>query len=263
MSKSIYSLAIKSRRVSTFAYTIGLFIFGLMYAALFNDFASKINQFTDAYPSSFNAVFGDLASASTAAGWLNLEMFSLFLPIFVIIFGISFGASAIGKEEDSGTLELLLASPIKRSRILVEKVLAIFSVIFIVVAGTWVSIWLGTLLFNFDISLIDVLLGCISAGLLGLTYGMFSLAVQGVSGRRALALGLGSSAFALTYFAYVIAQLSDKLQFLKHISPYYYFDSAAVLTGNGKLINFVVLVGLSASFYIVAYIGFTNRDTGV
>lgn len=260
---SVYLLALKSRLVSTFFYFAGLFLFGMMYTGLYDNFSGKISSFESAFPPEFEAFFGDITAAANPAGWLNIELFTLFVPFFVVIIGIGFGSTAIGREEEEGTLELLLASPIKRSKLLTQKMLAIITTICIVVAGAWLSVALGTILFKFDISLVNLFFACLSAILLGVFFGLFSLMVQCISGKRILALGAGSTIFVLTYFAYVIAQISSGLRFLKYFSPYYYFDSANILMGKPKLSNFLLLVGLSVVFYIIAHKKFINRDIGV
>ena len=49
------------------------------------------------------------------------QLFVFLIPTLFLWFAISRGSGAIAGEEESGTLELLLTHPIKRSRILVDK----------------------------------------------------------------------------------------------------------------------------------------------
>ena len=263
MYKTIYLKAIWDRKISTLIWSLSMGLFALLFAWVFEIYASKIGNFADSFPPELSAVIGDLAAAATPAGFLAVELYGLFLPIIVAIVGVGFGASAIGKEEDSGTLELLLSSPISRAKVLCHKLAAIKTVLFMIPFTTWLGVALGKVIFPFDVNLMHVALASLSAFLLGLVYAMAALAGQSVSGKRSFGLGFGGGLLALTYFIDIISKLVERLDFIKYFSPFYYFDVSNVLFGKGELVNFTVLVGLSVTFYLIAHLAFINRDTGV
>ncbi|MBP6005411.1 ABC transporter permease subunit [Candidatus Saccharibacteria bacterium] len=262
MINTIALRSIKKRRLSTSIYSLGLFSFAMMFAALYEDFAKDIDQFASMVPDAFNAFIGDMAAASTPAGWLAVELYGLFVPIILVIIGTGFGASAIGEEEDSGTLELLLASPISRGRIIFEKTLAIAVQLAVVATSVWAGVAIGTLLFNFDMSLINVFTASLSGWLLGMSFGMFTLAIQSISKSRSVAISLGSGIVATTYIANVVSKLVDYLEFIRYLSPFYYFNDSNILR-NGLRELSIVLIVLPIVFYLIAYFSFRKRDTGV
>lgn len=263
MRNSIFGKAIWDRKISILATSLAMFAFALLFAGMHESIASDVDSFADSFPPEFSSVIGDISAAATPEGWLNLELYSLFLPFAVAITGITFAAKAIGKEEDSGTLELLLASPIRRSKILWQKLAAIKTTLFIVAFSACIGVVIGMSLFVFDVNLVNVALASLSVFLLGMVYAMASLAAQGLTGKTRRGIGIGAGLLVVTYVANVVSQLVDTLENLKYASPFHYMDIAEVLNGNGEFINFAILLGLSILFYIVAYIGFTNRDTGV
>lgn len=57
-------------------------------------------------------------------------------PMLIIILGIALGSDAIAGEEERKTMDLLLSNPISRSRIVLEKFLAMTSIILIVIFFT-------------------------------------------------------------------------------------------------------------------------------
>ena len=65
------------------------------------------------------------ARFGTPVGAGVFELFSLMAPLLLIVFSIGAGASAIAGEEDRHTLELLLANPVSRCRIVLEKLAAL------------------------------------------------------------------------------------------------------------------------------------------
>ncbi|MBP6880530.1 ABC transporter permease subunit [Candidatus Saccharibacteria bacterium] len=263
MHKTIFGKAVWDRKISFAVTCLVMFVFALMFAALHVDSASKITLLADSYPEALSAVFGDIAAGASPEGFLNLELYSLFLPFTLAITGIIFAVNAIGKEEESGTLELLLASPVTRSRIIIEKLAAIKLTLLVISFSAWFGVLVGKNLFVFDANLLQVALASLSVYLLGLVYAMVAFAGQSVTGKRSVGIGLGSGLLALTYFADIVSKLVDKLDNFKYISPFYYMDMERVINGDGKIINFVILAGLSFTFYMIAHIAFINRDTGV
>ena len=263
MLNSIFGKAIWDRKIGLFATSLGMFVFALLFTVLHESFAGEVTRLANMVPSEFSAFVGDISAAATPEGFLAVELYSLFLPFAVAITGIAFASKAIGREEDSGTLELLLASPISRSKIFWQKLAAIKAILFIVAFSAFVGVVLGKALFVFDVNLVNVALASLSVFLLGLVYAMASLAGQALTGKTRLGTGIGAGLLVLTYVANVVSKLLDNLESLKYFSPFYYMDISEVLNGNGELVNFAVLLGIIAIFYVIAHIGFVNRDTGV
>ncbi|MGH2744011.1 MAG: ABC transporter permease subunit, partial [Thermoleophilaceae bacterium] len=74
-------------------------------------------------PDAFRAMIGyDAAVPLTSpAGYLQARMFSTVAPLLLVVFGIGAGAQAIGGLEESGRLEPLLANPVTRTRVAIER----------------------------------------------------------------------------------------------------------------------------------------------
>ncbi len=263
MLNSIFGKAVWDRKIGLFATSLGMFVFALLFTVLHESFAGEITRFANIVPSELSAFVGDMSAAATPEGFLAVELYSLFLPFAVAITGIAFASKAIGREEDSGTLELLLASPISRSKIIWQKLAAIKTTLFIVAFSAFLGVVLGKALFVFDVNLKNVALASLSVFLLGMVYAMASLAAQGLTGKTSVGSGIGAGLLVLTYAANIVSKLVDNLEGLRYFSPFYYLDVSGVLNGNGELVNFAVLLGITAIFYVMAHIGFVNRDTGV
>lgn len=262
MLHSIFLRTLRERRLSTAIYCAALFGFALMFAVLYKEFVGELEGVLDSFPESMSAFLGDLSAASTPEGWLGIELFGLFLPIILAVVGVGFGASAIGREEDEGTLELLLASPVSRHKIFVQKALAIAAQLGLVSLSVWLGVAVGSMFFDFDVSLGNVFFACVSAWLLGLVFGFTALAVQSVTGKRAKGLGIGAGVVVVTYIADVVSQLIDWLEFLKYVSPFYYFNELEILQ-NGYNASMLVLLAVVVVLYVIAHGAFVKRDTGV
>ena len=176
MQHSIFSVSLTSKWKSTLIWSISMTLLALMFAALYESFAGEIEDMAEIAPAAMEAIWGgNLDYADTPAGWLGLELYGIFLPLVLAIIGVSSGAAAIGSEEDSGTLELLLASPVGRTRIVVEKSLSVSAQLAIVGMSVWFGVALGTLLFPFEVSLTHVLAATLMGWLFGTTTSYFAV----------------------------------------------------------------------------------------
>ena len=71
---------------------------------------------------------GELDIASPA-GYLNSQVYALMAPLVLLIFAIGAGAGAVAGEEERGTLDLLLAHPLRRRDYVVQRFLALAALV--------------------------------------------------------------------------------------------------------------------------------------
>ena len=264
MQHSILTVSLTSMWRSTLIWSISMALLALMFAALYESFAGEIEDMADILPAAMEAIWGsNLEYADTPAGWLGLELYGIFLPVVLAIIGVSSGASAIGNEEDSGTLELLLASPVGRTRIVVEKSLSVSTQLAVAAMSVWFGVALGTLLFPFEVSLTHVLAATLMGWLFGTTTSSFTMCVQSVTGKKGVAIGFGAGFVALSYIASILSKLINGVSYLKYVSIFYYYGGANVLIEGLKIGSVMVLLGISIITFIISIRFFRVRDTGI
>lgn len=266
MFSSIAGKSLWERRRSIIIWSVAMVGFMLMYASLYPSIGNTGNyeEIFAELPDAFTTLFGGLESLGTPEGYMYAEGFSLTLPLFMLIIGVGFGAGAIAKEEESGTLELLLASPVSRGKILYQKAVAIKLNLLIVAAAIWSGIALGVALVDgFDISLVSVLWATINLVLMGLLFGYIALAITAFGFGRAAALGGAIGLFILMYLANTFAQLVEWMEPFKYGSAMYYLDTNDVLFGSVNWAHMALIIGVIMLLYGAAHLRFRVRDTGV
>ena len=117
----LFHSILRERSKGSFIWATCIFFMTLFIVGLFESVADSYSEISDVFSKEIQAFIGDVTIINTPAGWLAIELYELILPLMLIIIAIGFGSSAIGTEEDSSTLELLLASPVSRSTILFQK----------------------------------------------------------------------------------------------------------------------------------------------
>ena len=208
---------------------------------------------------SFTEAFGmDRLNFGTLIGFYAVECGN------VLGLGGAFYASlcAVGilsKEEKDKTAEFLLTHPVRRKRIVTEKLIAVLIqltamniIIYALALGSMAAI--GESIPLKEISLLHLAYYLLQLELAGICFGVSAFLRKGSAGA-----GLGIA--AMMYFLNLIANIADSAEFLKYITPFGYCEGADIVS-NGSLDSALVAVGivLGIGGIIIAYLKYTKKD---
>jgi ABC-2 type transport system permease protein len=213
----------------------------------------------DALPPSVQAAFG-IADFSSAAGYLQGQIFSTLGPLIFLSFAVGRGARAIAGEEERGTMDLLLANPIRRSRVVLEKGAAILLQVAVLGVVVWLSLVALGPPFDLDVGLGNLAAATASIAALGGLYGAIALCLSAATGRRALSLGIASGLAGAGYLYTAIAPFVSSLSDHPGISPFQHGYGYDPISNGMQWGNFLVLVIGAAVFAAAAVVLFDRRD---
>ena len=97
-------------------------------------------------------------------------------------------------------------------------------------------------------------------GLLGLFFGVTTLAAGAITGRRTQAIATGSTLIVVTFLFKSLAAMIDSLSALKWLSPFYYYSEGLSLVENLLFVDTLPLVGGISVLAIAGFIVFEHRD---
>ena len=264
MFSSIYIKTLHERRKAIVFWSLGLFAFalfiGLLYPSI--DDIEGFEALADDMPDIFQALVGEINDITSPAGFLGAELYSLMLPLGLSILAIGFGASAVAREEETGTIELLLATPTSRTRIIIEKIAALATILLLAAAATWMGVALSTLLVDFDVSLVDAWWASVIAASLAFSFGLLALAITAWGGKRGLAVGVMAAFFTISYFGNTLAVMVEAIESMRYASLLYYYDGPGVVAGDVSLGNILLLSAVSVLGLLMSVVGFNRRDVG-
>lgn len=222
---------------------------------------AEMRAMLEAMPPELRAMFSSEASdISTPAGYLNIELFTFMLPLVVMAITVTGGAGGTAGEEERGTLELLLANPVARWRIVVEKALGTAVLAAILCAGIWVSLAITARLAVIDLALDRVAGALVSVWLLGLVIGGVALLAGSLTGSRMLSIGVGLAVAVAGFFVNALAPLSDVLAPWRPLSPHYHYLGYDPLTSGLDPEHAIVLAVVAIALVSLAAIAFERRD---
>ncbi|MGB0114801.1 MAG: ABC transporter permease subunit [Ilumatobacteraceae bacterium] len=228
---------------------------GWMYAAL----EDTLVDVSADLPENLLAMVGG-GDMSTPEGWYQLETFGLMAPIAVAVVAVVVGARALAGEERDRTMALLLANPVSRRRVVIEKFVAMMLHTAAVGVATFAGVVGGSLLGGLGMSLADVGAVSLQVTLLGVMFGALAVAIGAASGSvRAATVGT-VAAFAASYAINSILSVVDDQSGWKQWTPFDWYLGGDPLQNGIEWSSVGLFVGVSAALIAVAVVLFDRRD---
>ena len=260
MLTNVFTKTLRDQRRSLLGWSIGIAALILVEGALWPSVRDmpNLDEFLANYPDALKEAF-NLGAMTTGTGFLNAELYTLVLPILFLVFGISRGAKLVAGEEEAGTLEVVLVTPLSTTRLLLEKAAGLLVGLCVLGGVAGASTLLASAIFSMGVSTSSVAAGSLSMVLLGLEYGFLALAVGAMTGRRSLAVGLPSVAAVGAYVLYVGGLMVDSLSAWLPWSPFHQALAEGPLAA-GLPPRFVWMVLGAVVVVAVAAPVFAHRD---
>lgn len=267
MLDSIFAKTIWERRRSTLWWVLGLVALAGLTVAFFpsiRDDAESFESLFDSFPPELLSIFGidDPASLVTATGLVNSRLYAGIGPVILAVLGITIGTAAIAGEEEQGTLNLLLAQPVSRAQIVVEKAVAAAVLIGMVAVALFLTLSALNPLVGLDFRFSGILAANLTLWLFAMVFCLFTLAVGAVTGNRSLTVGVAAGTTAALFFVNGLAPLVDQIAWMQKLTPFYWLSNPNPLANGFDVAAIAIFVILSLLLLGVAIWGFDRRDIG-
>ncbi len=256
---SIFLRAMKDQRWMVLGFGLGSALMAALILGIYPSYSEALEDFE--IPPAMQAFIGDVDIAS-ASGFITAEFFS-WIPILLVVYAIIQGTGALAGEESNGTLDLLLAQPISRGRLFLEKAASIivgtFAIIVLILPG-WLIPY-GSV--DIDVSLGRLIVATIAMVPLMLAFAALALLAATVVSTRRDAASAMTVLAVVSFFVNTLGQASDVLDVLRPASLFYYFHSDQVVTNGVDVAGAAVLLGTAIVATGLAALMFQRRDIGV
>ncbi|MFC7156271.1 ABC transporter permease [Halomarina halobia] len=250
------------RRIrGTIALVVALGLFAALYIGLFPSVSAGFDfeQYAESLPPAIRNAFG-ITALGTIEGYLSTQLYRF---VWTILLGLYFAYAAgslIAGDIERDRLELLLATPVSRARVVVEKFCALLVPLLGLSAAAPVMVYAMTVLIDDPVPLADLvtvtllaipyLLACAAVGLL------LSVLVS-----RADLAQRGAMAVVFGLFTLDSVVADTDVEWLGRVSPTHYFDPSAVLVeGEVPLADPLVLLAATAALLALSALWFRRRD---
>jgi ABC-2 type transport system permease protein len=227
----------------------------LFYPALKDSFGQSLKS----VPDSLKAFIGDSKNYTTIAGYTDLQVFFQFSYI-VLIFGVILFTGVLAGEETDGTLQTLLAQPISRGRIYLEKMFGSMALLIAACMSLFVGSLVGVLLVHERLGIQRLFLSTVSEWLIVLVFSSLAYALGAATGKRAIAGGIAGVLAFMSLLITSLAVTINSLHLVDKFSPFHYFDKPGILLYGPRWGDMLILFIISIVFFIVGYFLFIRRD---
>ena len=222
----------------------------------------EMQALVDGMPEALVTAMGYDAIGSPA-GYLESTVYALLAPILLVVFAVGLGAQLIAGDEEAGLLELDSAGAVSRWRLLGEAALALVLVTAALAAVVGlVSIAVANLV-GMDVRTGAVAGATVGLWLLVLALGNVSFAVGAATGRRGLAVAVGSGVAVAAYVTNALAPLLEDGEWVARLSPFHWYLGNDPLNEGLGLPGAAALLALALGSVLLAAVVYDRRDLGV
>lgn len=247
-------------RGQTLGWGIGIGLLLMLTVLLYPSVGTAYVDVIDQLPEGFMSFFGD-ASFDTLGGYLSIEFFS-YAALVLGIFAIMAGSASLVGEESQGTLDMLLAQPVARRRLVLAKLAGLVVAMGLVTAIVIAFFWLGVAFIDVEFSA-----GRLMASLLLLWPFEAALAVAAALVAMVLPGRLIAGMVLAVYLvaSYVLDSLSSMLSALETVRPLFitsYYQGVAAINGDVAWGYLGGSIGALVLLVVATLVVFERRDIG-
>lgn len=264
MLRNVFTKALWDQRRGILIWALAVTAVGVLYAGFYPsmnnpDMAAAIR----AFPEGLLEALG-MTDITSPAGYLGSTTYGILGPVLMIIFAGTLGVRAIAGDEENGQLDVLVAHPVERWSIVIQRAAAMVVAIVLAGAVLFVAMIVASGPAQFEELGVANLAGATAhLVLLALVFGTLGLAVGGLTGRRGLAWGVVGIVAVLSYLANTLSQTVDAVAWTRELSPFYYYNGGQPLANGFQVLDSLILLGISLALIAIAVIGFRRRDVAV
>lgn len=201
----------------------------------------------------------DLTSVSTAYGWLKTEGF-MFILLIVGIYSSTLGLNIVLKEENDKTIEYLGFLPIKRSKIMTNKIIVSLTYIILMVLIVGLFNYIG-LLISGDLDQLEFILLSLTPLLIGIPLFAINLFISTFLNKTKRTFAIGLGLVFIFYILNLLSTLSPKVEFIKYFSIYTLADIRNVIDKSSiNPVMIVISLGITIVFIIGSYLRYNKKE---
>ena len=243
---------------------LALAVLAFIIASLYNtavQMREQIEQLISTLPREALAFVGSLDRIFSPAGYLDTRYFSL-MPLILGVFAVVIGSGLIASDEENGTLDLILAHPIRRAELFIGRWLAFVGALAGILFMAWLGLVIAIGLSSIPLNGPEVALPFVSLFGILVWFGGLALMLSMIVPSRRMAASLSGLVLVASYFITTLARVSTDLAALAKWSPLTYYQGGNA-SDSFNAGNFFGVFLISIVFAAIGLWLFQRRDIRV
>lgn len=216
---------LSDRRRSLLAWGLPLGLWSAFIVLIFPSVEKALSKAVQGYPEALKEAFG-VGELTSVEQYLQAEMLSLIVPLALGYLAVRAVASGLSGAAESGRLDVLLSSPVSRSRVAAASFAATAVELAIVLLITVVLTAIGSLVADAHLSLSTAIAGYANVWPLALLFAGLGIVATGFSLRTTVVTGAVAGALVTMYVIDLIGRLDPDLSGIRYASVFKYYGNA-------------------------------------
>ncbi len=262
--RSVFAKSLYDTRRSIAGWSVELVGIVVLIVAIYPSFgrSKAIASLGESFPAGLTGFvgYGGRVDYTSPVGFLGTELFTLMLPLLLTGLAIVGGARTISGEEEQSTLDLLLANPISRTRLVLQKSAALVVELALLTLVLFVALAASTRAWHVEVGVGRLAAASGFVLLISVLFGALAVAVGAATGRHDLAVGIPAGGAALAYLVNGVAPLVSWLSLPVKATPFYHYTAPAPLLRGFQLDHALILAAPTVLLLAVAAALFGRRD---
>ncbi|HEY8755954.1 MAG TPA: ABC transporter permease subunit [Candidatus Dormibacteraeota bacterium] len=247
------------------AWSAGAILLSVTYISFYPSIHASgagIQQLLNSLPAALrNAFLGNGVSYLSPAGYLGTELFGLLVPVLLLVMGVLAGSRALAAEEKDGTIDLILSTPLRRRRLVIEKAVGALVPLGAIVAAVWLAVTLIGPSQGLTVSLGRLAAALVAVALLGAGFGMVAFVVASATASPSLGGGVAAALAVAMYVLNVVGSVVPALTgFANAVSPFHWDGGPGVLTDGVAWSGMLLLIACPIVLLGLAIVVYDRRD---
>jgi ABC-2 type transport system permease protein len=262
--RNVFTKTIWDARRALVGWAVAIAAVAAMYASFWPtvntpDMQKAMASYPQSVLEAFN--YNDLASA---AGYVGSSVYGLLVPLLVVVFAINYGTRAVAGDEEAGTLDLVLAHPVSRTKVALQR----FASLAAALALIGVVLGLAMLAISRPAQLDGISVGEFAAAtfqlaLLGACLGGFAFAIGAATGRKSFAIAGTAGVAVLAYLANGVFPQLKGLDWTRDVSPWHWSIGGEPLKHGLQVGDSLLLLATTVVLVALGALALNRRDVAV
>jgi len=225
------------------------------------DILGYMNELPEAMKAAFGWEGTDFAIVTMTPESFAAMEFLVLWPVMIGIYAI-FSSIGIARETEQGTLDLLLAQPIKRYKIVISKFSVFIAAAFLLTVTSLLGLVIGATLIEESVNILNLARVLFEAFLFVIAVGSFALLCSVIFLEPRKSLLISGVVLAASYIInFVVPVMSDSISWVRNLSLFYFYSPNEVLNTaaiNGTAV--IIYLSVTVICFAAALIIFQRRD---
>ena len=254
---SVFARSVADRMSLTLWIGIGLGLMGFMVAGMFD---SLVEALEDMDLGAVMEVFLAGSAINTPEGWLSAEMYTLMVPMGVVVLAVIDSARSYAGEEELRSIGMLGSNPLSRTRVIVEKAGGVIVHVVVLAVIVAISVAAGDAMFGLGMDQAAIWAASAHAALLGVMFAAITTLMSALTGKRLTTMLTVAAIGGIAYLVATFFPLIDGLSGWAELSPWHYYYSTNPLANGADWGHLGVMLVIAAALYLAAWAVYRRRD---